>query len=300
MADEENNKALVKRSEGGLTTSGRKTTGIMTRMTGDWLAAAKSSGAIAKDERFRIGDYEFRKPDYEQILRWAYDLSLTPEEIIEQLSGQSYRNDVMGVEFEFSATDGSIRSLILNFEALPLNSFDWVPSLKIERLAITNWKLGVPHQLTAPLPQLDALFCDACGITEIDLGGSPKLSVISVHNNRLSKLDLSRTNGLRHLWCTSNQIAELDLSNVPELTELWCHGNQLTELDLSNVPELTKLYCSMNQITELDVADVPGLKSLLCRSNPIRSLNLKRQKLLVTFDCDDTVKVRGNPRFNQH
>ena len=205
MVDEENNKALIKRSENGLATIGKQTTNIMSRMTGAWLAVAKSSHAIAESKRFRIGEYEFRKPDYDQIRIWASDLNLTPEDVLARLRARAFRDPCM--EFEFSVVDGAIRSLVLDIEELRLSAFDWVIGLEIERLAITRgggmdpisggiWAREItflldkvrlenngPNReagpLNTPFPKLTALFCDNCGLTGIDVSGSPSISILS-------------------------------------------------------------------------------------------------------------------------
>ena len=60
---------------------------ILSGMVSDTLALAKEQRALAPT-KFRIGDYEWCEPDYRQILIWAEETGLKPEEVIARLLDQ--------------------------------------------------------------------------------------------------------------------------------------------------------------------------------------------------------------------
>ena len=74
--------AIAPASGGALTTA----TGpqrIATRMAENLLDVARSQErALAAHRRYRIGDYEFREADHQQIHRWAQILDITPAVVV--------------------------------------------------------------------------------------------------------------------------------------------------------------------------------------------------------------------------
>jgi len=110
MAADKSN-SLIRRPDTGLTSTGRRTSPVITRMTQDVLARARA--AELSQARFRIGDYELRGPDYRQILRWAEALGKAPEELLAPLAACRVEphpwEDWKAVSFKVE--DGAILSL---------------------------------------------------------------------------------------------------------------------------------------------------------------------------------------------
>ncbi len=235
MSEEQRN-ALVRRSPGGVEKIGSGASNILSGMISDALVLARCQEKPLAGARFRVGHYEFRSPDYRQILLWADLLKIEPIMVIQRLEGEE------GL-FCFRVDDGAIISLTWNFESLPLASFEWLEGLSICDIAYKG-SLGLPiDDLSLHLPSLQQLF---------------------VAGVKLKALDLSAVGKLLWLDCSNNQLTELDLSHVPELTELYCESNRLTEIDLSSTPELEVLNCSRNQLHALDLSSVPKLTELNC------------------------------------
>ena len=191
---------------------------ILARMTSDILDLAPAHATAIKGARFKIGAYELREADYQQILLWAQALALPPLTVITHLANsvcEIFSGDPSESRILFALDDGSITSLAWDFEKLPLNNFRWVTGLRVKQLGFTGRPASSPA-LALHLPVLSVLSCRATSLTE------------------------------------------LDLSTVPALTELYCSINQLTELDLSNVPALTDVLCLHNQLTTLDIRKLPN------------------------------------------
>ena len=205
--DEDKKKALIPRPGSELAVSKPKANQIVSRMTRDVLNRTRS--LEVSQARFKLGDYEFREPDYRQILRWAEELEMAPEALLEIFeAGQPTGQVFFFPEYEINliVKDGAIERLLWYRDNLDLVE---------HRNQITELDLSA-------LSELEELVCLGFQLTELDLSPVPKLT---------------------ELGCRNYQLTELDLSPVPKLTVLDCGDNQLTELDLSAVPKLTELHC---------------------------------------------------------
>ena len=239
--------AIVKRSAGA--------ENILARMTSDILDLAQAHATAIKEARFKIGAYELREADYQQILLWAQALALPPLTVITHLANsvcESFGGDPPASRILFALDDGAITSLAWDFEKLPLKIFQWVTGLRVEQLGFMGTPATSPA-LALHLPFLSVLCCGSTQLTELDLSNVPALTKLN---------------------CWMNQLTELDLSNVPDLTELYCSSNQLTELDLSNVPDLREFDCSHNQLTTLDIRKLSNLESF---RHDLRVITRKRK-----------------------
>lgn len=205
---------------------------IVTRMAENMLAQASlREQALTSQRLYRVGDYEFREPDHEQIQRWAKMLGMAPEEIVEKLA--SWRVTKYWVEADrstigFEVQGGAIISLAWNFQDCPLTDWAWVAGLRLEQLAVEN----CPGPALPTLPGcLRELYCGENPLTELDLSPVPGLITLDCWRNPLTELDLRPVPGLTYLNCSSNR-----------LTNLWCNDNQLKTLKLSDkLPHLRRI-----------------------------------------------------------
>ena len=281
MTDEDH-QPLVPVPPGSLTQTTGGPHGVLARMSSDVSAIVRAKDRELKQARFRIGEYEFREPDYRQILRWADTSDWTPEGVVEGLARTRFERKRPNITVEFSVVDGCISSLFWKF---PLDTFAWEDGLSIHTLGFESYPPS--GRLTATLlpASLQTLVCESISLEELDLSGVPGLTRLCCGQNQLTEINLSGVPKLTFLDCRENQLPELNLSGVPELTALACSHNRLTELDLSGVPKLTVLVCSDNLLTELDLSGVPGLTRLACRENQLPELNLSGVPELTALAC---------------
>jgi hypothetical protein len=145
--NEEKRKALVVRPSTAVEKIGSGAGSVLSPMLSDALVLARSHSASLASARFRVGKYEFREADHQQILLWADVLKSTPEKIIETLEetkvpvhqgeyfeGFRYLPEDYGIDvgdISFQVKDGSISSLVWDNETLPLAEFEWVKDLNI-------------------------------------------------------------------------------------------------------------------------------------------------------------------------
>ena len=297
---------LVPVPPGSLTQSTGGPHGVLARMSSDVLAIVQAKDRVLAQARFRLGEYEFRGPDYRQILRWAEALNLSPEQVLATLEASRFKSKLEDeLSVELGVVDGALSSLVWDLTKLPLDEFEWDDEVRVHTMAFLSDEplRGAPRDLPPNLrtlvfegleldrldlsgtPELIKLHCALTNLTGLDLSGVPQLTSIECHYNRLTDLDLSGVPHLTWLVCENNQLTELDLSGVPRLTLLSCDGNQLTELDLSAVPELTRINCSENQLTELDLSAAPKLTWIRCNSNQLTELDLSGVPQLTDLVC---------------
>jgi len=267
---------------------------ILSSMVADTLAAAKRGQSVLAEARFRIGDYEWREPDYCQILLWAKAMVMEPLEVIQQLVAineqwkrRSEEEDEID-EYELGPIfdDGAIKTIYWDFDLLPLKTFEWVEGLVVRELVFTSSSDKAPT-IALNLPHLVHLACQMMDLTELDLSGVPRLTSLYCDGNKLTKLDLSKVPMLSNLDCGSNQLCKLHLSGVPMLIELHCQSNRLTKLDVSHVPRLKQLNCTHNKLAELDLSGSVQLTDLGCGGNQLTKLDLFKAPKLNSLNCWD-------------
>jgi Leucine-rich repeat (LRR) protein len=284
---EEKRNVAVRRSPGAAEKIGTGASSILSRMVSDALAVARSQEKSLTESRFRIGKFEFRSPDYHQILLWADALKLDPVTVVERLEKANVAvpdgDDHTDWKYSFKVDDGAIVSLALPEDLLRLSKLEWVDGISIRELALSG--LPKANEISVSLPSLRRLNVVGSKLKEIDLGNLPNLTHLSCWMNDLTELDLSKVPNLRSLGCGYNQLAGLKLSSLPHLRELYCGENKLTELDLAVVPKLRILWCDRNDLTELNVSKVPELSELGCSDNRLVKLDLSNVPNLKRLSC---------------
>ena len=71
-------KDVVVHGTGSLPVVGAGSRGVLSGIVSAALTVARKREKALSAERFRIGKYEFREPDYSQILIWSKALGIEP------------------------------------------------------------------------------------------------------------------------------------------------------------------------------------------------------------------------------
>ena len=129
-------------------------------------------------------------------------------------------------------------------------------------------------------PRILGLFCDNCGLTELDVSGCTALKTLECYSNQLTSLDVSGCTALTSLDCYDNPLISLDVSNC---ISLWFLSGLVQKY--SDVPTLTTLNASGSGIFNIgDIfAHLPALSNL----------NLKNCARLGTLE----IKGTNNPEL---
>lgn len=325
--DEKKDFALVSRPRSVLEKTKPGTKRILLGMVTDTLALANRDSLASAGPKFVIGESEWCEPDYQQVLLWAKNLQIAPEEVIVRL--QRGRERLVGSWARTVFEAGHIKELHFDFEQLPLSRLDWVEGLQITRLWFSNAERTsfpkVLKTLSLPLTWLPHLSCAKMGLAELELSNLRELEFLSCGSNSLERLNIHVLRSLTSLRCVANRLTDLDFSGNTQLRELSVHGNQITKLDVNGLNHLTKLMCGYNRLRELnlshliqlrtldcgrnsleklDVSANPSLEWLRCHKNQIKELDLSRQSQLRKLECSgnhlQTLDIRNLPIRHQH
>jgi|SRR5271166_1292522 len=288
MADDER-KALVVQGPRSLAEVGAGARKILSSVVSDALTVASSREKALRSTPFRIGSYEFREPDYRQIMIWAEALEIDPESLVRRLETTSFTSSEHGYSFEdttaFGVERGAIVSLAWDFAALPLNSFDWVRGLSIREIAVFG-ATAKHNQITFQLASVQWLKIASTNLTKLDLSNLPNLTYIHCLNNQFTELNLLKLSALKMISCDNNQLTVLNIYDLPDLGILNCRNSRLTELNLSKLPVFVHLDCRSNRLTSLEFSQMPSLEGLFCHDNQLTELNLSNVPRLWVLWCE--------------
>lgn len=114
------------------------------------------------------------------------------------------------------------------------------------------------------------LVCQCQSLTSISENIPSTIEEIDCTNNLIESFDGKNTPKLKVLRISDNEISKID--NLPStLTMLVCENNQLRRIDLSTTPSLKTLHCSYNPLLLLEHVP-PTLVDLRMENNPFTEI----------------------------
>ena len=308
--NDDDRRSLVPRPPGSLAQNEGKAPSVASRMTEGVLQVIQRDERSLSPARFKIGDYDFRKPDYQQILLWAKMLGLRPERVVITLAEAKFpfswedRDSLLcsltssyDEIIEFQVENGAITSMVIDLDLLPLDNLEWVPGLLVQTLGFYHSYRKPPFEFLPLLP--DTVRQVAIGdleIQKLNLANTPTLTHLVCWGNPLGEIDLSPVPELVKLHCAECELETLDLAPVPKLTHLNCQGNRLRALKLKPVGELEFLNCRENGISKLSLSSVPKLREIHCGENRFTKLVFPCLRDLGVLLCDGGFRRKGRLR----
>lgn len=104
---------------------------------------------------------------------------------------------------------------------------------------------------------------------------------LSVKNNKLTALDISKNTLLKSLYAGNNELSEFDVSCNAELEYLYIENNDAAKLDVSKNTLLKSLNVENNKLATLDLGK-EGLP-LLSAADTLLSLEARGKRLEKDF-----------------
>lgn len=270
------------------------------RIVGEMVLGTLALSRAVQEPRFRIGGHEFCEPDYRQILLWAADSQVTPDQFVQKLRWMEYQNwDDGCVLNSANLVGGKIKQLCLAVDKLTIIPNKWIPGLELRSLGIDDdrgSREGDAYNpeaaicltdFSSPSPCLESLSFLGCKLRRFRLNGMPNLKELTLVYTDLDLLDLAHVSRLTGLWVHFSPLAELDLTPVPLLVTLSCMFCGLDEIDLSMTPLLTNLDVCGNQFEALDIGTLRLLEHLSCAHNNLTHLDLSAKPKLRSLWVDD-------------
>jgi Leucine-rich repeat (LRR) protein len=271
--------ALVKRPSSAIEKAAPGAKRVLADMVSDTLTLTL--------RKFRVAEYDLCEPDYLQLMAWAEQLKLSPDEVLRRLKS--------GLKPEGCKTiieNGCFIKLHWDPGLLPLSEFQISQKLRLIQLSFTPIEgvsdLGAIEAgvgLTNDLPDGYDLDARILGITCINL---PRLRFLECSQIGLKAMRIERATFLESFGCWGNSFESIDLKPFPNLKTLNCLSNQLTSLDLSDVPKLNELDCQLNLIKNLDLSPVSKLQKLNCSDNDMREFILPNVPDLIELECKNS------------
>jgi Leucine-rich repeat (LRR) protein len=145
--------------------------------------------------------------------------------------------------------------------------------------------------------------CVGMGITDLTgIEAFLNIKVLTLVDNQLTSLDVSKNIALEKLVCDSNELTGLDVSKNTALIELWVQSNKLSALDISKNVALKRLYCDNNQLTNLDVSNNTALEQIWAQNNALTNLDVSKnvalEKLYLSNNNLTSLDISFNTALN--
>ncbi len=123
---------------------------------------------------------------------------------------------------------------------------------------------------------LQSLLASSCNLPgELKVSQCANLDTLSVHNNQLTKLDVSSLQNMHWLNCYNNTgITELNVAASTGMTHLDLHNCSTIDLALESNTALKYFDCDNNKIRELTFADAAAIDTIHANSNNLFQINL--------------------------
>lgn len=177
---------------------------------------------------------------------------------------------------------------------VPTNSINKLTYLDVSNSSITDLS-GIEDFVA-----LTTLTVTDNKISTLNVSKNTLLKVLNCSWNSIPALDLSNNLSLNELRCSSNKLTSLDVTKNPNLTNLHCDNNEIVTLDLSKNIKLNVLTCTTNKFTTIDTSNNPELSIFECYQNQLTSLDLSKNPKLYRLNCYNirtlkTLNLSGNP-----
>lgn len=123
---------------------------------------------------------------------------------------------------------------------------------------------------------LQSLLASSCNLLgELKVSQCANLDTLSVHNNQLTKLDVSSLQNMHWLNCYNNTgITELNVAASTGMTHLDLHNCSTIDLALESNTALQYFDCDNNKIRELTFAGAANIDTIHANSNNLFQINL--------------------------
>ena len=213
-----------------------------------------SKDSVKEDKSLRPDLYTYVPDDnFEQLLiNQGYDdkldnylLTSNVINVTSILGTNGYKSlffDPSGIN-NFKGIEAFINLESFDCSLLNLNKLDLSNNVVLKNLSCSFNNLK-SLDLTN-LTELETLDCSYNNLTSLKLN-SASLTYLSCHENRLSELDISKTNNLLELTCFNNKLTSLNIRSNVGLKSLQVGENLLVNLDISNNVALKYVECFLN------------------------------------------------------
>ena len=216
------------------------------------------------DGKVRLNDALIGQEVYATLTHPAFP-DLTLRTTVMQMAGMP--THLLG---EFDVTTSTPATLILRSDIAEANvCIDWSG----EGFDLQNYTVGDMPTTFNIVPQAGRT-AKVWSYEEDD-----HLTVFSIRNVGMSRMDLSPMTHLIALTVISAGLSEITLPESPELFEMNLEGNNFSDIDLTQYPHLSYLGLTDNRLTTFDASKYPNLGLLAIGRNQLSEIRLDNPQL---------------------
>ncbi len=133
-----------------------------------------------------------------------------------------------------------------------------IPDLNMKAFLLANTQINTNGDDDIQVTEAEAFtgFIQGNDLEISDLTGIEafiNITGLSINNNNLTSVDLSKNTKLTFLTCINNNLKSLDVTNNSLLETLGCYDNQIKYLNLSNLKTLYDFNAQRNQLEYLNI-----------------------------------------------
>lgn len=170
-----------------------------------------------------------------------------------------------GTEVKCYSYDTDDKISVFSLSNVKIDNLDVSQMKSIFCLGVSGCHINTDNIKFPVAAKLTEFLANNCDLTELNLN-LPDLYLLSVSDNLLISLDLTKLPKLGVCHASNNQIEHVALNN-PDMWELALVNNQLSTIDLAGAPAVSQLWLSRNKLESIDVAPLKELKVLTLDSN---------------------------------
>ena len=229
----------------------------------------------------------------ETVFTWYdYKHNIIDETVVSKIDDGIYKFLKQGLYYCRMA-NGILPATLLTCESIEItnNKIIEIPDANLKKALVDDTSININRD--SDISEYEALFItdlylDSKNISDLTgIQYFSNLKSLSVYNNQLISLDLSKNIAITNLSCGNNQLSNLDLSNNTAIIELYCSHNQLSSLDLSKNTKVKYIHCYNNQLSSLDLSKNTAITGLNCQNNQLNSLDLSNSTVIIELSCQD-------------
>lgn len=134
--------------------------------------------------------------------------------------------------------------------------------------------------LNSKISGIRNLILDDKGISNLSgIDSFTTLENLSVRENSLTTLDLSRNSLLKFIWAEDNELTSLNVNNLIILEKIGADRNGLTQINVATNGALQLLNLSENDLISIDVSNNNELTDFTVVNNPLSCILVNQSQL---------------------
>lgn len=124
-------------------------------------------------------------------------------------------------------------------------------------------------------------------LVKIDVSKADELYELRVNENPIQSLDINQAPKLKVLWASyCKELSDVKMDKADKITSISLQGTKVSSIDLSNKPLITNLNLGENPLLKsIDVTRLPLLEELWVNANDIKSLDVSKNPKLNYLEC---------------